>query len=47
LTRLREARKLGFKQAVLPAAGEFDEAGLKLALARVAHIKDLAETLGP
>jgi DNA repair protein RadA/Sms len=47
LTRLREARKLGFKQAVLPATGEFDEAGLKLALARVAHIKDLAETLGP
>jgi DNA repair protein RadA/Sms len=46
LTRLREARKLGFKQAVLPAAGELDEAGLKLALARVAHIKDLAETLG-
>ena len=46
LTRLKEARKLGFKQAVMPAAGEFDEAGLKLAVSRVAHVKDLAETLG-
>ncbi len=46
LTRLKEAQKLGFKQAVLPAAGELDPAGLKLALARVAHVKGLAETLG-
>jgi DNA repair protein RadA/Sms len=46
LTRLKEAQKLGFKQAVLPAAGELDAAGVKLALARVAHVKGLAETIG-
>jgi DNA repair protein RadA/Sms len=46
LTRLREAKKLGFEQAVLPAAGDLDAAGLKLALTRVSHIKGLAETLG-
>jgi DNA repair protein RadA/Sms len=46
LTRLKEAQKLGFKQAVLPAAGEFDGAGLKLTVSRVAHIKELAQTLG-
>jgi DNA repair protein RadA/Sms len=46
LTRLKEAQKLGFKQAVLPAAGDLDQAGLKLAVSRVAHIKGLAETLG-
>jgi len=46
LTRLKEARKLGFKQAILPAAGDFDEAGLKLALSRVAHVKGLVEALG-
>ena len=46
LTRLKEAQKLGFKQAVLPAAGELDPAGLKLALSRVAHVKGLAEALG-
>jgi DNA repair protein RadA/Sms len=46
LTRLKEAQKLGFKQAVLPAAGELDPTGLKLAISRVAHVKGLAETLG-
>jgi DNA repair protein RadA/Sms len=46
LTRLKEAQKLGFKQAVLPAAGELDGAGLKLTVSRVAHVKDLAEALG-
>ena len=30
LARLKEAQKLGFKQAVLPAAGELDAGGLKL-----------------
>jgi DNA repair protein RadA/Sms len=46
LTRLKEARKLGFKQAILPAAGDLDQAGLKLAVSRVAHVKGLAEVLG-
>jgi DNA repair protein RadA/Sms len=47
LARLREAQKLGFKGALLPAAGELDQGGIKLALARVAHVKDLAEALAP
>jgi DNA repair protein RadA/Sms len=46
LARLKEAQKLGFKQAILPAAGEFDASGLKLAISRVAHVKGLAEALG-
>ncbi len=46
LTRLKEARKLGFKRAVLPAAGDLDQAGLKLGVSRVAHVKGLAEVLG-
>jgi DNA repair protein RadA/Sms len=46
LTRLREAQKLGFKQALLPAAGELEAGGLKLALSRVGHIRGLAEALG-
>jgi len=46
LARLKEAWKLGFSQAFLPAAGELDAGGLKLALTRVAHVKGLAEALG-
>ena len=46
LARLKEAQKLGFKQAILPAAGELDAGGLKLTLSRVAHVKGLAEALG-
>jgi DNA repair protein RadA/Sms len=46
LLRLKEAQKLGFNGALLPAAGEFDSAGLKLAILRVAHIRGLAEALG-
>ena len=45
-SRLKEAQKLGFKRAVLPAAGDLDAASLKLDLSRVEHIKALAETLG-
>ncbi|TMK76058.1 MAG: DNA repair protein RadA [Actinobacteria bacterium] len=46
LARLKEAQKLGFKQVLLPAAGELDKGGLKLALTRVAHVMGLAEALG-
>jgi DNA repair protein RadA/Sms len=46
LSRLKEAQKLGFKGAFLPAAGDFDANGLKLALSRMAHVKGLAEALG-
>jgi DNA repair protein RadA/Sms len=46
LTRLKEAQKLGFKAAVLPAAGDLDTGTLRLEVARVAHVKDLAAALG-
>jgi DNA repair protein RadA/Sms len=46
LARLKEAQKLGFKQALLPAAGELDAGGLKLSLTRVAHVMGLTEALG-
>ena len=42
--RLKEAQKLGFRSAVLPAQGELDTASLKLELDRVAHVRDLADT---
>lgn len=45
-TRLKEAHKLGFKRAVLPASGEIDT-GIKLDLTRLAHLKDLADRLAP
>jgi len=41
--RLREAQKLGFKLAVVPAAGEIEAGGLKVRLQR--H-RDLAEIAG-
>jgi DNA repair protein RadA/Sms len=41
--RLKEAQKLGFRQAVLPAQGEVDAAGVKLRLTRIAHLRELAE----
>lgn len=43
--RLKEAQKLGFKSAVIPAAGEFETRGLKLNLSRLKHLKDLAASL--
>ncbi|MEZ0304980.1 MAG: DNA repair protein RadA [Hyphomicrobiaceae bacterium] len=46
LARLKEAQKLGFKQVLLPAAGELDPGGLKLSLTRVAHVMGLTEALG-
>jgi DNA repair protein RadA/Sms len=46
MSRLKEARKLGFKRAVMPAAGDVDEAASKLELSRLAHIKGLTDALG-
>jgi predicted ATP-dependent serine protease len=46
LARLKEAYKLGFRDVVLPAAGDLDASGLKLGLLRVAHVRELAEELG-
>jgi DNA repair protein RadA/Sms len=42
-TRLKEAQKLGFRQAVLPAQGELETAGLKLKASRIAHLRELAD----
>jgi DNA repair protein RadA/Sms len=41
--RLKEAQKLGFRQAVLPAQGELETGGLKLRLTRIAHLTELAD----
>jgi DNA repair protein RadA/Sms len=43
--RLKEAQKLGFKAAVMPAAGEIETRGIKLNLSRLKHLKDLANAL--
>jgi DNA repair protein RadA/Sms len=41
--RLKEAQKLGFRQAVLPAQGELETTGLKLKTTRIAHLRELAD----
>ena len=41
--RLKEAQKLGFRQAVVPARGEIDGAAAKLKLGRIAHLRELAD----
>ncbi len=46
-TRLKEAQKLGFKRAIIPAAGELDGSNSKLGLQRLSHLKELAELVGP
>jgi len=43
--RLKEAQKLGFKAAVIPAAGEVEKRGITLNLSRLKHLKDLADAL--
>ena len=42
-TRLKEAQKLGFGRAVIPAAGEVDASALTLTLERLGHLKSLAD----
>ena len=46
-TRLKEANKLGFKQAAVPASGEVDASAVKIRLTRLTHLKELAESIGP
>jgi DNA repair protein RadA/Sms len=46
MSRLKEATKLGFKRAIMPASGDVDEAASKLELSRLAHVKGLADALG-
>jgi DNA repair protein RadA/Sms len=41
--RLKEAQKLGFREAVLPAKGEIEADSLKLRLTRISHLRELAD----
>jgi DNA repair protein RadA/Sms len=43
--RLKEAKKLGFRQAVIPAAGEIGDDAGRLRLRRISHLKELADEL--
>ncbi len=45
--RLKEAQKLGFREAVLPAHGELDTAGLRLKARRIGHLRELADDHRP
>ncbi|MCU0953165.1 MAG: DNA repair protein RadA [Hyphomicrobium sp.] len=45
--RLKEARKLGFSEAVIPATGETGSEAPGLALTRLSHLKELADPLRP
>jgi DNA repair protein RadA/Sms len=45
--RLKEAAKLGFTEAVIPASGDPSADGLGLSLRRISHLKELAEGLLP
>jgi DNA repair protein RadA/Sms len=44
--RLREANKLGFQRAIVPAAGDINERSLKIKLLRLAHVGDLVASVG-
>ena len=45
--RLKEAQKLGFRRAVIPASGDVEAAAVKLPLDRIGHLKTLADGLPP
>jgi DNA repair protein RadA/Sms len=45
--RLKEAQKLGFQRAVIPAQGEVDPGSFSLALTRCAHLNELADLTRP
>ena len=45
--RLREAQKLGFATAVMPAAGDIEKKAVSLNLDRMKHLKALADVLAP
>ncbi len=44
-TRLKEAQKLGFQDATLPASGELDKSTLDINLNRIGHLRELADKL--
>ncbi|MGE3064962.1 MAG: DNA repair protein RadA [Hyphomicrobiaceae bacterium] len=45
--RLKEAGKLGFKGAVVPAAGDLDIGAVKLTVRRLSHVASLSDMIGP
>ena len=45
LSRLKEAGKLGFKRAVVPAGGELDTGGLAIEIERFASLRELTDRL--
>jgi DNA repair protein RadA/Sms len=45
-TRLREAHKLGFKRAVLPASGDIDKGSDKPKAHRLSHLRELIDVVG-
>jgi len=45
-TRLKEAHKLGFKTAIVPAAGEIDAKSHGLEIHRISHLGELAQRMG-
>jgi DNA repair protein RadA/Sms len=45
-TRLKEAQKLGFKRAVVPAAGELDTKSVGMEVTRVGHVGELVAKIG-
>jgi DNA repair protein RadA/Sms len=46
-SRLKEAKKLGFTEAIIPAGGDSGTDAANMALTRLAHLKDLADLLRP
>jgi DNA repair protein RadA/Sms len=45
--RLKEAQKLGFARANIPASGEVEQSAVTLSLTRIAQLKDLADAIAP
>jgi len=45
--RLKEAQKLGFRSAVIPAQGDIETTQMRLEVARVHRLKELAESIAP
>jgi DNA repair protein RadA/Sms len=43
--RLKEAQRLGFKIATIPASGDVDERGMGVAINRIPHLRDLADSV--
>jgi DNA repair protein RadA/Sms len=45
-TRLREAQKLGFKRAVIPASGDLDKGADKTKTQRLTHLREIIDIVG-